>query len=68
VRRRFFDLATAGAATIASEVLERIGALYDFETQIRGRSAEERYLVCRDKSRPIVEALEGQACHDQPED
>jgi transposase len=43
VRRRFF---------------ERIGELYRIETEIRGRSAEERHAIRHDKSRPIIEALE----------
>jgi transposase len=58
VRRSFFELAAAGPAPIASEALERIAALYHIETQIRGRSAEERRTVRQDKSRPIIEAFE----------
>ncbi|MDZ5454815.1 IS66 family transposase [Labrys sp. ZIDIC5] len=58
VRRRFFELAAAGPAPIASEALERIAALYHIETQIRGRSTEERRAVRQDKSRPIIEAFE----------
>ena len=58
VRRRFYELATAGAAPIASEALERIGSLYRIETEIRGRKADERRAVRREKSRPIIVALE----------
>jgi hypothetical protein len=58
VRRRFYELAAAGAAPIASEALERIGSLYRIETEIRGRGADERRVVRRDKSRPIIDALE----------
>jgi transposase IS66 family protein len=42
VRRRFYELAAAGPAPIASEALERIAGLYAIENDIRGRDAEER--------------------------
>jgi transposase len=58
VRRRFYELAAAGPAPIASEALERIGQLYANEKDIRGRSAEERRAVRRQKSRPIVDEFE----------
>lgn len=58
VRRRFYDLAAAGAAPIANEALERIGGLYAIEKDIRGRNADERCAARQDKSRPIVNALE----------
>ena len=58
VRRRFYELAAAGSAPIASEALERIAGLYRIEAEIRGRSADERRAVRGDKSRPIIEMLE----------
>ncbi len=58
VRRRFYELAAAGPAPIASEALERIGALYAVEKDIRGRNAGERRAARQEKSRPIVDALE----------
>ena len=58
VRRRFYELATAGSAPIASEALERIAGLYRIEAEIRGRGADERRAVRGDKSRPIIEMLE----------
>ena len=58
VRRRFYELAAAGAAPIASEALERIAGLYRIESDIRGSSAEHRRAVRQEKSRPILEALE----------
>ena len=57
VRRRFYELVAAGPAPIASEALERIRALYEIEKAIRGRGADERRLVRREKSRPLVDAL-----------
>lgn len=58
VRRRFYELAAAGAAPIANEALERIGALYAIEKDIRGHDADARRAARQDKSRPIVDALE----------
>ena len=58
MRRRFYELAAAGAAPIASEALTRINALYEIETHIRGRSPDERRAVRQDKSRVIVDELE----------
>lgn len=56
-RRRFYDIAKAGNAPIASEALQRIGALYEIEAEIRGRSAEERRAVRQTRARPIIDEL-----------
>ncbi len=58
VRRRFYELAAAGPAPIASEALARIGALYAIEDEIRGRDPETRGMARQQRSRPIVDALE----------
>jgi len=58
VRRRFYELAAAGPAPIASEALERIGALYAVEKDIRGRGADERRAIRQDRCRPIIDELE----------
>ncbi len=58
VRRRFYELAAAGPAPIASEALERIAGLYAIEKEIRGRSADERRAMRQDRSRPIINDLE----------
>jgi hypothetical protein len=57
-RRKFYELAEAGPAPIASEALASIAELYRIEGDIRGRSAEERRDARQARSRPIVEALE----------
>jgi hypothetical protein len=57
VRHGFFDLAKGGAAPIATEVLQRIAALYAIEAEIRGRPAEERLAVRQARSRPLVAEL-----------
>jgi transposase len=58
VRRRFYELAAAGPAPIASEALERIAELYAIESDIRGSSAEERRDARLRRSRPIIDELE----------
>ena len=58
VRRRFFELAAAGPAPIASEALEPIARLYAIESAIRGRGADERCAVRQEKSKPLVDDLE----------
>jgi hypothetical protein len=58
VRRRFYELAAAGPAPIASEALERIAGLYTIEGEIRGCSADDRRAVRQDKSRPIIDEFE----------
>src|SRR5215204_4020961 len=58
VRRPFYELAQSGPAPIAAEALTRIAALYRIESEIRGRSADERRAVRQERSRPLVEALE----------
>ncbi len=58
VRRRFYELAQAGPAPIASEALARIAALYKVEGEIRGRSAQQRQAVRHARSRPLIEAFE----------
>src|SRR5208283_5143135 len=58
VRRKFYELAAAGPAPIASEALERIKALYAIEAEIRGQDPKARLAARQEKSRPIVEDLE----------
>jgi hypothetical protein len=57
VRGRFYELAAAGSAPIASEALERNADLYAVEKDIRGRSADERRAMRQDRSRPIIDEL-----------
>ncbi|ETD77420.1 IS66 family transposase, partial [Rhodobacter capsulatus] len=57
LRRAFFDVEKETGSEIAREALERIGALYDIEAQINGRSADERHAVRQAHSRPKVKAF-----------
>ncbi len=58
VRRRFYELAAAGPAPIASEALKRVGELYAVEQDARRRPADERRSERQARSRPVIEALE----------
>lgn len=56
-RRRFYDIAKAGNAPIASDALARIGQLYAIEAEIRGRPADARRAERQARTRPLVEEL-----------
>jgi transposase len=57
LRRRFYDIAKAGDAPIASEALQRIVALYAIEDKIRGHHPQARHAVRQAESSPLVHAL-----------
>ncbi len=57
VRRRFYDLAKAGASPAATEVLARIASLYAVEDSVRGSSPEVRLTARCDQSRHVVDDL-----------
>jgi transposase len=58
VRRRFYELAAAGPAPIASEALDRIKALYAIEAEIRGLEPAARRALRQERSLPVIQALE----------
>ena len=57
VRRKFYDLEKAHKSLVAKEALGRIGELYAVESDINGRSPEERREVRNTRSRPLLESL-----------
>jgi transposase len=57
VRRKFYDIQVAHKSPVAAEALERIGALYAVESDINGRSPEQRREVRNTRSRPLLESL-----------
>jgi len=57
VRRKFYDLLAAHKSPVAAEALERIGALYAIEKEIRGCSPEQRRAVRSQQARPLLESL-----------
>lgn len=56
-RRKFFDLHAATASPIAFEALERIGALYRIEDEIRGKLPDERKAVRQARAAPLLESF-----------
>ena len=56
-RRAFFEIHQANESPIAAETLERIGALYGIEEQLRGRLPEERAAARQARAGPLLEAL-----------
>ena len=57
VRRHFYDLDQAHASPTAREALQRIGALYRIEEQIRGKPRDERRRVRQEQSKPLLDSL-----------
>ncbi len=57
VRRKFYDLMEAHNSPVATEAVERIGALYEIEKEIRGRSPDERREVRNARSCPLLDSL-----------
>jgi transposase len=58
VRRAFYELAVAGPAPLASEMLERIKALYAIEADLRGHPADQRRAARQQRTRPLLAAME----------
>lgn len=56
-RRKFYDIHQAHKSAIAKEALDRIGALYAIEEEIRGRSPGERLAVRQARAKPLLDAL-----------
>jgi hypothetical protein len=56
-RRKFYDVYTTTKSPLAHEALQRIGALYAIEADIRGQTAEHRKHARRQRSRPLVETM-----------
>ena len=57
VRRRFYELAKAGASPVAADVLARIARLYAIEQEVRGRTPDERRAARDEHSRPVIDEL-----------
>ena len=57
VRRKFFDIHAANASPIAAEALERIGALYAVEANVRGQDPEPRCAQRQARAGPLLDQL-----------
>jgi hypothetical protein len=56
-RRGFYDIHQANQSPIAAEALDRIGALYVIEQEIRGRAPDERAAARQARAGPLLEAM-----------
>jgi len=56
-RRKFFDLHVSNKSEVAQQALTTIGQLYEVEREVKHLSADERGLIRKDKSKPLVDAL-----------
>jgi transposase len=57
VRRKFVELHELHKSPVAAQALDRIGALYAIEREIRGRRPHERCAVRQERSRPLLDAM-----------
>jgi transposase len=58
VRRKFHDIHEAIDSPIALEAMQRIGALYGIEADIRGKPAEERHAVRQSRAGPLLDGVQ----------
>jgi transposase len=56
-RRKFYDLYVASRSPIAAEAIQRIGALYAIEREIRGKMPAERAAVRQERAGALLEQL-----------
>nr|WP_276040295.1 IS66 family transposase [Sphingomonas sp. GM_Shp_1] len=56
-RRKVFDLHERSPTPLTTDILERIGAIYAVEAEVRGQPPDIRCCVRQERSKPLVEAL-----------
>ena len=56
-RRKFHDLHAARPSAVTQEALERIGALYAVEAEIRGKPPDERWRARQARAKPLLDAF-----------
>ncbi|MDQ1157371.1 hypothetical protein QE385_001698 [Sphingomonas sp. SORGH_AS 950] len=56
-RRKVFDLHERSPTPLTTNILERIGAIYAVEAEVRGQPPDIRCCVRQERSKPLVEAL-----------
>jgi transposase len=57
-RRKFYDLHVARPSAVTKEALDRIGALYAIEADIRGKPPDERRQVRQARAKPLLADFE----------
>ena len=55
-RRKFYDFYVADRSPIAAEAMQRIGALYAIEREIRGSMPAKRAMVRQERAGPLLAA------------
>ena len=53
-RRKFFEVHQAHASPLAAEALQRIGALYAIEAEVRGKRPDERLRLRQARAQPLL--------------
>ena len=56
-RRKFYDIHALHPSPTTTEALDRIGALYAIEKEIRGKPAEQRRTVRQARAKPLLDEL-----------
>ena len=56
-RRKVFDLHERSPTPLTTDILERIGALYAIEAEVRGLPPDARHRARQERTRPLVTAL-----------
>jgi transposase len=56
-RRKLYDVHLATASPIAKELLEQVAALFAIEQEIRGREPNQRLVVRKGRTRPLLDEL-----------
>jgi len=56
-RRKVFDLHERSPTQLTTDILERIGALYAVEAEVRGQPPDVRRRTRQERSQPLVDAL-----------
>ena len=56
-RRKFVELDELHKSAVAAQMIDKVGALYGIEQEIRGRSPDERRAVRQERTRPLLEAM-----------
>jgi hypothetical protein len=59
VRRKFYDIHVANDSPLAAAALNRIGALYAIETEIRGRPPDQRRAARQARAEPLLDDFHG---------
>ena len=52
-----FNLHERVATLLTTDILERIGALYGIEAEVRGRPSDVRLAARQNRTNPLVDAL-----------